>query len=233
MASQGKDLEMICESCKKPFVQSTLLRHIGKSELCQSFYGPRFIQMKKEKVREKVNRFRQKNPTATPSQLRKRRNSYATDPDKKEKRKENYQKHKQRIKQQNETERTEMLSLKAKRNNEKISKQESAPNILFKSLENLEDLEKVFEKEIVLCDFCRDEFTPNAILVHIGKSKNCKSHYGEAYDKIKSNKGKIMDKTILAKKRERYQTDSELREKKKESSKTSYQKFKARLCILS
>ena len=124
MASQENDLEIICESSKKPFVQSTLLRHIGKSELCLSFYGPRFIQMKKEKVREKVNRFRQKNPTATPSQLRKRRNSYATDPDKKEKRKENYQKHKQRIKQQNETERTEMLSLKAKRNNKENSKQE-------------------------------------------------------------------------------------------------------------
>ena len=90
MASQGKDLEMICESCKKPFVQSTLLRHIGKSELCLSFYGPRFIQMKKEKVREKVNRYRQKNLTATPSQLRKRRNSYATDPDKKEKCKQSY-----------------------------------------------------------------------------------------------------------------------------------------------
>ena len=124
MASQENDLEIICKSSKKPFVQSTLLRHIGKSELCLSFYGPRFIQMKKEKVREKVNRFRQKNPTATPSQLRKRRNSYATDPDKKEKRKENYQKHKLRIKQQNETERTEMLSLKAKRNNKENSKQE-------------------------------------------------------------------------------------------------------------
>ena len=152
-------------------------------------------------------------------QLRKRRNSYATDPDKKEKRKQSYQKHKQRIKQQNETERTEMLSLKAKRNNEKISKQESAPNILYKSLKNVEDLEKVFEKEVVLCDFCRDEYTPNAILVHIGKSKNCKSHYGEAYDKIKSNKGKIMDETFLAKKRERYQTDFELREKRKNLAK--------------
>ena len=233
MASQKKDLEMICESCKKPFVPSTLLRHIGKSESCLSFYGPRFIQMKKEKGREKVNRYRLKNSTATPSQLSKRRNSYATDPDKKEKRKQYYQKHKQMIKQQNETERTEMLSLIAKRNNEKISKQDSvASNILYKSLEKIEDLEKVFEKEVVLCDHCRDEFTPNAILVHIGKSKNCKSYYGEAYDKIKFSKGKILENCILAKKRERYKTDSELREKKKESSKTSYQKLKARLCIL-
>ena len=56
MESQGKNLEIPCENCKRIFVETTLLRHIGKAEACKSFYGHKFEEMKKEKGRQKVQR---------------------------------------------------------------------------------------------------------------------------------------------------------------------------------
>ena len=81
MASQEKDLETICECCEKPMPQSRLLRHIGKKEECQLFYGSRFQEMKKEKGRIKVQLHRKKNNIKrTPSQLKEQRNAYANNP---------------------------------------------------------------------------------------------------------------------------------------------------------
>ena len=98
----------------------------------------------------------------------------------------------------------------------------TTPNILHKSIEKLEDFQKVFEESKIYCDYCKEEFGQNAILIHISKNKDCKSHYGPTYDKIKL----IMKKYILLKKKEKYDTDQEVREKMKKSSKKAHQKFK-------
>ena len=67
---------MPCENCKRMFVETTLLRHIGKAEACKSFYGQKFEEMKKEKGRKKVQRHRFKTQM-TSNQLKKQRESYA------------------------------------------------------------------------------------------------------------------------------------------------------------
>ena len=124
MESQTKDLETICECCKKSFFQTTILRHIGKSKSCKSFYGPRFIEMKQEKGREKVYKHRCKNSIVPARQLKKRRDLYANNPDLKEKNRQIYQKNKEKIKAENEKRRTEFRSFLAKENAEKILRKE-------------------------------------------------------------------------------------------------------------
>ena len=100
MASQKKDIEITCEFCKQSFDQTRILRHIGQSESCKIFYGPRFIEMKKKKGREKVQKHRRKN-SATSEQLQKRKDKYANKPDIKEKNRQIYQKNKEKIKEEN------------------------------------------------------------------------------------------------------------------------------------
>ena len=167
MASQTKDEDVICESCNKSFTESTLLRHIGKKESCKSFYGLRFNEMKKKKGREKVSKFRQKPSKSHDDQLKKRREKYAKDIEQKEKNRENYQKNKDKIKVANKEKRTELLTLIARENEEKISKEKERPNILCKSYENTNELKKVFQGPFILCENCKDTFSPNSILVHI------------------------------------------------------------------
>ena len=84
MASQTKDLETSCESCNKPFPKSKILRHIGSSKSCKSFYGPRFIEMKRKKESEKVSRYLMKNRE---KQLEIQREKYAKNLELKEKKK--------------------------------------------------------------------------------------------------------------------------------------------------
>ena len=147
MESQKKDLDVICESCKKPFFESTILRHVAKSKSCKAFYGSRFKEMKKEKGRQKALRFRYKTPEAHDKLLKKERDSYANNTCIKEKRRENYQKNKEKIKEENKKNRTRILSSIANENAEKISKVGKIPNILQKASENLEDLKKIFESQ--------------------------------------------------------------------------------------
>ena len=42
-----------CEFCKKAFDASTILMHIGESPACKSYYGPRFVEMMKNKYEGK------------------------------------------------------------------------------------------------------------------------------------------------------------------------------------
>ena len=114
-------MDKICEFCNKTLSESTLLRHIAKSKSCKSFYGPRFNEMKKEKGREKVFKFRYKTPEAHEKLLKQRRESYTNTTDLKEKNKEIYQKNKEKIREANRKERRATLSLIAKQNIEKNS----------------------------------------------------------------------------------------------------------------
>ena len=51
-------VEINCEFCNKSLPQSSLLRHVGQSRECENYYGPRFMEMKKEKGRKKVQKHR-------------------------------------------------------------------------------------------------------------------------------------------------------------------------------
>ena len=121
MASQSKGMEVNCESCEKSFVKSTILRHISKSPSCKSFYGQRFIEMKKEKRRKEVFKCKNKNTEAYEKQLKRRRELYAKNTDLKQKNQEIYQRNKEKIKEENEKMRKKVLAAVAKDNAKKIS----------------------------------------------------------------------------------------------------------------
>jgi hypothetical protein len=61
-----------CENCKKLWDPDSLLKHIGKTEKCKSFYGLRFEEMKMDRNRERNEQ---------------RKKEYASNPKKKEEKK--------------------------------------------------------------------------------------------------------------------------------------------------
>ena len=111
MASQTENFDVSCECCRKSFLETTLLnRHIGKSKSCQSFYGPRFQEMKNAHRRKRVNKHRYKSLEEHDKQLKRRRDLYANNSDLKEKNRKIYQQNKMKIKENNQKERTDTLS---------------------------------------------------------------------------------------------------------------------------
>ena len=58
MASSNKTVVIECEFCKKSFDPATILRHIGQTIACKLHYGPRFLEMKRKKVKEKKQKWR-------------------------------------------------------------------------------------------------------------------------------------------------------------------------------
>ena len=73
---------------------------------------------------------------------------------------------------------------------------------------------------MVGCQFCERKFDPLFILKHIGKSKDCKLFYGPDFERLKREKHKIRMSAYRRrigneKAREKYQTNSDFREKKK------------------
>ena len=79
---------------------------------------------------------------------------------------------------------------------QRISKKGITPNILHKSTNTIEELNNIFDKSVILCELCKDEFQIETILVHISRSKLCKSHYGTSYEIIKQ----LMEKYKLPEK---------------------------------
>ena len=57
---EQEELKLICEHCKKEFLSTSFLRHIGHKSDCKAFYGPKFEEMKKNKLHEYVKKFRKK-----------------------------------------------------------------------------------------------------------------------------------------------------------------------------
>ena len=97
-------------------------------------------------------------------------------------------------------------------------------NILFKSTKNLGEILKV---SIVICENCKDDYDPASILKHIGNNQECKAFYGSDFERLKKEKNRLRIKDYkLAKQREKYASDPNMREKKKESNKKSYQTLK-------
>ena len=56
--SSKNEIEIPCNSCKKSFIEKTILKHISKNEDCKSFYGEKFNEMKKEQKRKKMRNHR-------------------------------------------------------------------------------------------------------------------------------------------------------------------------------
>ena len=50
--------EISCEFCKKSFNSTSLLRHIGKTKACKSFYGSRFDYLKRQKDSDRKRKYR-------------------------------------------------------------------------------------------------------------------------------------------------------------------------------
>ena len=76
--------EVSCEFCKEKFISSSILIHISMSKSCKSHYGPKFDEMKKEQKRIKMQLYRQRIGSSKEIEL------YASDPRKKEKKKQYY-----------------------------------------------------------------------------------------------------------------------------------------------
>ena len=58
MSGKKSDMEIPCDSCSKSFGKSSLLRHIGQSKTCKTYYGPRYMEMKAKQVSERNLKYR-------------------------------------------------------------------------------------------------------------------------------------------------------------------------------
>ena len=81
------------------------------------------------------------------------------------------------------------------------------------------------ENQNILCEFCKKAFTKTTILRHIGKSHQCKLHYGSRFMEMKkSNNNEKMKKwreenkeKELKNQRELYAKNTEKKEKKRQN----------------
>ena len=88
--------------------------------------------------------------------------------------------------------------------------------------------------EQVECEFCKKTFSKSSILVHIGKNKSCKSHYGNRFYDLKRKKNnekkqrsrkKLGKEKELKRQRELYAQDSKKKEKKRQHFQTKQSKL--------
>ena len=188
MASQENDIN--CEFCYKTFDQSTLLKHIGKKDECKKYYGHRFMEMKKERNENRVQKHRE-NMTRKEQKknLKRRRDLYSKNEEQKRKNKQIYQEKKEMLKAKNAKESDDYFKY-VKEENEKIIDEdgykEGDLNILYKSAENLED-----PTVEVICEHSKGIFESNSIMKHISNNKGCKSFYGSSFEELKKKKDKL------------------------------------------
>ena len=88
-------------------------------------------------------------------------------------------------------------------------------------------VEPVDDPFVIQCLFCSKSYTYTSILKHIGKNDLCKAFYGPKYEKMKKRHARIRKQLYreehgtekeLEQKREKYNSDSKLREKNKNST---------------
>ena len=85
MSGKESDMDYSCEFCNKTYGKKSILRHIGQSEACLAFYGPRFKEMKKKAASERKENYRS-NLTVKKHKkvLQRNRILYANNPEMKE-----------------------------------------------------------------------------------------------------------------------------------------------------
>lgn len=87
--------------------------------------------------------------------------------------------------------------------------------------------------EQTLCESCKKSLPKKSLILHIGKSKDCKTYYGKRYDDLKKEKNKervklwrkTNGKKELERQRELYKEDSSKREKKRNLWKEKQEKL--------
>ena len=75
---------------------------------------------------------------------------------------------------------------------------------------------------MISCEFCKKEVKQTSLLLHIGRTVNCRAYYGERFDEKKKEKNKtrkrkwrnVNGKRELQKEKELYKDDSSKREKR-------------------
>jgi hypothetical protein len=85
----------------------------------------------------------------------------------------------------------------------------------------------------ISCEFCKKEVPKSSLLLHIGKSYNCKAHYGKRFENLKKKKNKERKKLWrkshgkeeLEKQRDLYKDNPCKKEKKKRARKEKQEKL--------
>ena len=211
-----------CEFCNKSFVQKTILRHIGWTESCKKYYGPRFVQMKKDQAKKRVYKQRELEGYTSKKHMKKlkqARKSYSKNEELKEKKRQYYQENKNKIKEKN-AEFSKSLLYYQKNKNEKeieeLSLKRENLNILDRNTSNLIE---ILDFDYITCEHCKNTYDPNSILKHIGNNKECRSFYGQSFEKLKKEKNNL--RQVI-----RYASDPDMRKRQKDSSKKAYKKLK-------
>ena len=91
------DSVVTCEFCKEKYMSSSILIHIGMNKSCKEHYGPKFDEMKKERKKKRMQLYRQRS-LGPGRELDRQKVLYASDPKKKEKKKEYYHLNQEKIK---------------------------------------------------------------------------------------------------------------------------------------
>ena len=79
--------------------------------------------------------------------------------------------------------------------------------VLYRSTKSLDQIHGELK---VTCHCCREKFEPASILRHIGKVKTCKLFYGSNFEELRRKKE-------LARKKDRYENDPNVKKRKQES----------------
>ena len=197
---------VICDFCKKSLTSETILKHIGNRKKCAMHYGPKFTEMKRIKSHEKIKKWRQENRA---KELKRQRELYSTKPEKKDEKRMYYEGKK---------------SEKAKKEGWNYTSNYEFKKQMLEQEEEEPGHFKMKNDQKVPCDFCKKNFMPKSILVHIGKNDECRNHYGPRFDKLKreNNRKRVQvfrekygTRTELDEQKKSYNSDPELREKKK------------------
>merc|ERR1712079_238895 len=98
---------------------------------------------------------------------------------------------KEKIKEDAKERRKQLSSCLGAENIAKMKRQGIELNILHKSIDNLDKFKEIFNEPEIVCDYCKVDFRPNAILIHIKKTEACISHYGSKFDGNNGNEEKV------------------------------------------
>ena len=227
MSGNASDIDVECDFCKKSLTQATLLRHIGQTQACKDFYGPRFKKMKTEKATLRKEKWRDNLTAKESKKNRKKQKMYAKKPDSKEKKKIAMRKWRQIQAEEKKKEAEEKRKTLDDKNDQDVEG-ESSVKILYKTTENFQD---IFDESWIKCHFCLEKFDLLFILKHIGANKECKCFYGPKFDEFKKEKNRIKmrvyrEETGNKREKEKYKSNKEVQEKKRQSSKKANQVLK-------
>ena len=142
-----------CEFCKKSFEPKKILKHIGNSKDCKSYYGSKFAELKTAKISDRNQKYKKNLTVKEMEKTNKvRREKYGNDPERQAKMKMNYQ---------------DQKGIKLKKTQDNIALASKGLNCNGKENEPEDDDVEEWEMQ---CEFCRKKFDLNIILRHIARN---------------------------------------------------------------